>query len=39
MIRDQAKMNLAGQCFRRLLRNYFKPCNYAFNYYALNDNY
>ena len=36
-IRDQAKMNLAGQRVRRLSRNYFEPCNYAFNYYALND--
>ena len=36
-IRDQAKMNLAGQPVRRLSRNYFEPCNYAFNYYALND--
>ena len=39
MIRDQAKMNLAGQCVRRLRRKYFEPCNYAFNYYALNDKY
>ena len=39
MIRDQAKMNLAGQRVRRLPRNYFEPCNYAFNYYALNDKY
>ena len=39
MIRDQAKMNLAGQRVRRLPWNYFEPCNYAFNYYALNDKY
>ena len=32
---DQTKMNLAG--VRRLSRNYFEPCNYTFNYYALND--
>ena len=25
-IRDQAKMNLAGQRVRRLCRNYFEPC-------------
>ena len=31
MIRDQAKMNLAGPHVQRLSRNYFKPCYYTWN--------
>ena len=29
MIRDQAKVNLAGQCVWRVSGNYFEPCAYS----------